>query len=230
MDIIVLFLLFTSPIWLTLLYKYNRYSKSAYKKETNNSFLKVLKDTGLIGEYYSVEVLVKVKGYHKLLLNCYLPNGREGTSETDIIFLHETGIYVLESKNYSGWIFGQEKDKKWCQVFPNKHKEFFYNPIKQNKTHIQMLQRNLDFVPAQFFKSVIVFSNRCELKKITVDSQDVVVLKRNQLSKTINNEIKNLKPVFTIEEIDHIYQILKPFTNVTTEVKKRHIQKIKSFK
>lgn len=230
MGIIVLFLLITSPIWITLLYKYNRYNKSTYKKETHNSFWKVAKDTGLLGEYYSAEVLERVKGYHKLLLNCYLPNGKKGTSETDIIFIHETGIYVLESKNYSGWIFGKEQDEKWCQVFPNKHKEFFYNPIKQNQTHIRVLQTHLDFVPAESYKSVIVFSERCELKKITVNSQNVVVLKRNQLSKMINDEIKKSKPVFTKEEIDRIYQILKPFSNATVEVKERHIQQVSSFK
>ncbi|NLK22184.1 MAG: NERD domain-containing protein [Epulopiscium sp.] len=25
-------------------------------------------------------------------------------------------MYVFESKNYSGWIFGNEKDKNWTQM------------------------------------------------------------------------------------------------------------------
>ncbi|MBD8948316.1 MAG: NERD domain-containing protein, partial [Blautia obeum] len=36
---------------------------------------------------------------------------------------------------YSGWIFGNEKSKNWCETLKGK-KYFFYNPIKQNKTTV----------------------------------------------------------------------------------------------
>ena len=51
--------------------------------------------------------------------------------------IHEKGIFVIESKNYSGWIFGNERDKKWTQVLANGDKNYFFNPILQNKIHIK---------------------------------------------------------------------------------------------
>lgn len=70
-------------------------------------------------------------------------------------------IFVVESKNYSGWIFGNEKS--------------FYNPIMQNKTHIKWLKKQVgNNIPVY---SVIAFSERCKLKDITVESKDVKVIK-----------------------------------------------------
>lgn len=45
----------------------------------------------------------------KLLLTAILKKNDGSTIELDIVMIHETGIYVFESKNYSGWIFGSEK-------------------------------------------------------------------------------------------------------------------------
>jgi hypothetical protein len=116
-----------------------KYNKSIYKTETGNRYRKVRFDKGLNGEYETAKSLEKVKGYHKTILNCYLPNGQDKMTEIDLIFIHETGIYVLESKNYSGWIFGKEEDKHWTQTFTNGKKVSFYNPVIQNKTHIILL-------------------------------------------------------------------------------------------
>lgn len=49
-------------------------------------------------------------------------------TEVDLIYINTSGIYVIESKNYSGWIFGDFKQKYWTQTFKTeKHK--FYNPV-----------------------------------------------------------------------------------------------------
>lgn len=59
------------------------------------------------------------------MTNLYIPK-RDGTiTEIDLIMLSQTGIYVFESKNYSGWIFGDEKSKKWMQTLKNKQKTNF---------------------------------------------------------------------------------------------------------
>lgn len=41
----------------------------------------------------------------KVLSNVYIPKEDGETSEIDVMFLTEKGIFVIESKNYSGWIF-----------------------------------------------------------------------------------------------------------------------------
>ncbi len=61
------------------------------------------------------------------------------TSEVDIVLITQKGVFVFESKNYSGWIFGDEKNKNWAVSLPNGEKNQFYNPIMQNKTHLKWM-------------------------------------------------------------------------------------------
>ena len=78
------------------------------------------------------------------------------------------GIYVFESKNYSGWIFGSEDQQQWTMSLNAHTKERFYNPVKQNRAHVRALAAYLG-LPESAFMSFIVFSERCELKKVPFD-------------------------------------------------------------
>jgi hypothetical protein len=100
-----------------------------------------------------------------LLNNCTLPDADNGTTQIDHIILSPYGVFVLESKDYQGWIFGLEYDKKWRQSL-GQHKSYeFQNPIRQNFKHIKVLQHLLaDVVDAQYFHSVIVFTPRSKFK------------------------------------------------------------------
>ncbi len=103
----------------------------------------------------------------KILKNIYLPKEEGGTSEIDVVYITPKGIFVIESKNYSGWIFGDEKSAYWTASLPNGQKNRFYSPIKQNQTHIKWLNHYLEshgFQDVPMY-SLIVFSERCEIKK-----------------------------------------------------------------
>lgn len=227
---IIIFLLLVSPMVFAFMLMRSGYTKSTYSKETNNKFMKVMRDAGLRGEYYTAKKLDNLAGYHKTLINAYIPKVKGGTSEIDVLFIHETGIYVLESKNYSGWIFGNESDKNWTQSFPNGKKQSFYNPIKQNEGHMKAIKNFLNDISESHFKSMIVFSERCELKKVTVHSSDIAVLKREKLKQIIKKEIKNSATVLTKDEIDEIYNKIKPHCHVSDIVKQSHIENVKSLK
>ena len=202
-----------------------KYEKSTYKKETQFSYWKVKRDKGLNGEYLTVNEIDQLKGFHKVLVNVYLPKVRGGgTTEIDIVLLHETGVYSIESKNYSGWIFGNEEYKNWTQTFPNGKKQVFYNPIKQNRTHINALKKQLNDLDGGFFKSIIVFSERCELKKIVLTSTDSKVIKRKKLRHVIHSEGTQ---VLSGRQILTIYKKLKEYSNVSHDVKVAHIAQVK---
>ena len=62
--------------------------------------------------------------------------------QIDHVVVSRKGIFVLETKNYTGWIFGNENSQNWTQVI-YKRKEKFYNPIWQNFDHIQALKEFL---------------------------------------------------------------------------------------
>ena len=211
------------------IYRYTTYQKSAYKPLSQQSFWKVFKDTGAYGEYLTVEKLSQIQGNKKILINTYLPKAGkpQETTEIDVLLIHSRGIFVLESKNYSGWIFGKEKDRYWTQCLNGRTKVRFYNPISQNATHIKALQAVLQDIPANGFKSIIVFSERCELKKLTVQS-DIPVIKRNNLTLIIKEMIASSTTEFDDMQIEEIYYAILN-SRVTEEgTKAKHIEAIKT--
>ena len=160
--------------------------------------------TGTLGELYTHHELniVRLFGRHgKVLRNVYVPKDDGTTSEIDLLFITQKGIFVIESKNYSGWIFGNEKHGFWTASFPGGQKNKFYNPIKQNKTHIKWLKNYLGGDITMF--SMIVFSDRCELKIITVESPDVRVIQRERL-------FYNIKEIITVKQ-EHIADIKRKY-------------------
>lgn len=169
--------------------------------------------------------LVKLLGRDgKILRNVYIPKNNGETSEIDLLFITQKGIFVFESKNYSGWIFGNEKDQKWTMVLPNGEKYQFYNPIKQNKTHIKWLG-NLIGPNIPLF-SIIVFSERCTLKDITVLSDDVKVIKREKTYKTVRSIYDDHDDILDEGQIEELYQKLKKFTNIDKATRIAHIENI----
>ena len=100
-------------------------------------------------------------------INCYVPNRSGDKIEIDMIMLCQKGIYVIENKNYSGWIFGDEilKGKKY----------FFYNPIKQNKSHIKNLEKQLQVGDGKYV-SLITFNANANLKKVSTESSGIYVV------------------------------------------------------
>ena len=194
---------------------------------TNNKMIAVMFNKGRYGEYLISRMIDKYAlKSHLQLVNVYLPkrNSTEMT-ELDLIYIDRTGVYVIESKNYSGWIFGNEAQQNWTQTMPNKKKFKFYNPIRQNATHIRALQYFLR-LPNEAFHSVIVFSERCQLKAIEVTSQNVHVLKREDLKRFIQKQNQTAKQIFTQGEIETIHKKLLPQMQVSETIKKQHIQTI----
>ncbi len=161
----------------------------------------------------------------RILRNVYLPKDNGETSEVDVVYITQKGIYVIESKFYSGWIFGNEKDTNWTVSYPNGEKRRFYNPILQNKTHIKWMRRFLGENIPLF--SVIVFSEKCTLKKVTVDSDDVKVVQQIELVEAVCSIWNKSPDVLSESKINEIYNRLQALTNVDNAVKKAHINNIK---
>ena len=75
--------------------------------------------------------------YHKFK-NVTLPT-EYGSSQIDHIIVSKYGVFVVETKMMTGWIYGKQYDKEWTQKFPNKSFKF-QNPLRQNYGHIKALQ------------------------------------------------------------------------------------------
>ena len=215
-------------------WKREKFNKSFYRAATVQKYSEVANDLGKYGEYLTSEVLsLYRKEGAKLLFNVYIPTENGKTSEIDILMISSDGIVVFESKNYSGWIFGDEHAHYWTQSLKagrGSVKENFYNPILQNETHIKNLRALLpeslrDRIP---FYSVVVFSNRCELKRVTVTDPDTPVIRRSALNETLQKLFSRNKQKAEPHEIDKLYSLLLPFSEVDEEIKSKHIADIQN--
>lgn len=216
-----LFILLAAPFVLAYTVKYGpyiiKYYRSSYKDESGVSLLRFLLNTGYFGEGLTFMELEKLSVFSKVLTNLYLPT-EDGTTEIDLVYITSSGIYAIESKNYSGWIYGNEKHKNWTSVIYKKKYPFF-NPIWQNEKHVKYLEKALGGTKA---KSIIVFSERCEFKKLSVG--DNIVIKRNQLRNHIEKELEN--QIYSANKVQEFYQKLKVYANQDSETKKKHIEAI----
>lgn len=160
----------------------------------------------------------------EVLRNVYIPKENGETSELDVIFITQKGIFVFESKNYSGWIFGDEKGQYWTAMLPSKEKNRFYNPIRQNRTHLKWLGNYVGKEIPLF--SIIVFSERCELKKVTVDSPDIKVIKRDRTYAAVRSIWDEKPDVLTDEQVNSLYEKLQRLTDVDEAIKAAHVNNI----
>ena len=94
---------------------------------------------GFLGEtVINVAMWLKLEKdvYHRLN-GITLPRANGGSTQIDHIIVSVYGIFVIETKNYKGWIYGSEKQKQWTQSFPNGSKFKFQNPLRQKKRGIR---------------------------------------------------------------------------------------------
>lgn len=207
------------------------FNSQSYHKVTGNGYFETMNNKGRYGEYHIYKKLQYLEGSGaKFLFNLYIPKaGKENeTTEIDSIIIFDAGILVIESKNYGGWIFGDENSQKWCQSlygkYSGKQKNFFYNPIKQNYYHIkaleQILKKNGIKVPLW---NIIVFPEDCEIKKMGVYSKNTFVVKADNLSNTV---AKLPGGAIRYDEWGKIYELLYPYSQVGYNVKADHIANI----
>ena len=89
-------------------------------------------------------------------------NKPDDTTQIDHVFLSLYNVFVLETKNMSGWIFGSKKQAHWTQKL-YKQTFKFRNPLRQNYKHLKALEATLDVNPEHLL-SVITFVGGSTLK------------------------------------------------------------------
>lgn len=98
--------------------------------------------------------------YH-LLKDVTIPS-KTGTTQIDHVIVSKFGLFVIETKNYKGWIYADAKDAKWTQVhFKQKHR--FQNPLRQNYAHICALSDLLG-IPKDKTHGVVCFMGDAKFK------------------------------------------------------------------
>jgi len=124
------------------------------------------------GEQEVAHLLSRELSYKDYFLfnNLILPSENNASTQIDHLVVSKFGIFVIESKDYQGWIFGDKDQASWTQSLPGgKNKFQFQNPIHQNYAHIMALKALLPFV-GDNFNSIVVFSNKSEFKTTILEN------------------------------------------------------------
>ena len=160
------------------------------------------------------------KTYH-VFNNVTLPMFGGGTTQIDHIIVSIYGIFVVETKNMNGWIYGNAKEPKWTQVFFSK-KYPFQNPLRQNYKHIKTISELLK-MPENKFHSIIFFIGNCKLQ---------TNMPENVLSKGYTKYIKSkTEKILTEKEVSTIIEGITAYKLPSNrKTKNKHIQHVKSIK
>ena len=155
---------------------------------------------GIIGEGIVAIILKTLPRDQYTVINNVLIRKEKSSSQIDHVVVSIYGIFVIETKNYSGWIMGGERSAKWTKNVYG-HKYQFENPLIQNYGHVVALEKALGITDDKFFP-IVVFSVRGDLKVKT--SQPVIYT--FSLRRTIR---KQTEVLFTQEEMIDIAGRLK---------------------
>lgn len=203
------------------------------KGEEPNAFTMAfhdLKGSGHMGEYLTEYALAHgaLPGRKRTWTNVLVP--KDGAvvdeAELDVLMLHERGVFVFESKNYSGWIFGSEDQRTWTQSLNRSTKNRFYNPIMQNAAHVRALSQRL-VVPEEQFMSYIVFSNRCELKKVPREGAGWRLCHRDDLLRLVRSDLTGRDLVFNGLQFSTLESRIDELSRMSTdEARESHVRDV----
>jgi restriction system protein len=183
-------------------------------------FLKSPSAKGYFGEKkveIAANLLLDSEQYRRID-NVILPFNN-GTTQIDHVIVSVYGVFVVETKNMKGWIFGREDQPEWTQTLYRRSYKF-QNPLRQNYPHIKALEAVLG-IPSSSIQSVVVFSGDAKFKAL---------MPRNVTH--ISGFITYIRsfdcPVFTREECESIFnRIDEARLSPTAETKRRHVRNLK---
>lgn len=122
-------------------------SSSFSNSHNQSSFEDGQKKAGRYGERVAIHLIQEILTEKDVLLTNVKISFEDRETELDDVIINNRGVFIIEVKNYSGTLSGDEDDFEWIK---NKETEagIFYhkivkNPIKQVKRQISILSQYL---------------------------------------------------------------------------------------
>ncbi len=151
---------------------------------------------------------------YKVINDVLFRNGRR-TVQIDHLVVSRYGIFVIETKNYSGWILGGENSEYWTKnVYGAKYR--FYNPIRQNNGHILALSRKLNLAASRFV-SIVVFLESSDIKVQTSHN----VIYHHELEEVIRRHDKIL---LSDAQVEAACELLRSFQGADQIMLEAHVR------
>lgn len=174
------------------------------------------KIVGKAGEYHVKNELKKLAKEKYLILNDVMVEHSNVTYQIDHIVVSEFGIFVIETKQYNGYIVGNEYDKKWKQ----NNKFYINNPIHQNYGHVKALENLLKLNNNKFIPIICIPSTA----NFKINSKSHV-LHIYELNKTILSYKETI-----LDNYSQAYKAIDSLNIVDKDKRKEHIKYVKEIK
>ncbi len=186
-------------------------------------YFKSSKYKGKKGEKKVARALVKNISEEKFVINDLILKTESGsTSQIDHVVINHAGIWVIETKNYAGRIYGNALQLNWTQVLANgKIKNQFYNPVKQNASHAYHISKLINGKPPIY--RYVVFTGNADLSGVKAGN----VCNLQNFLRIIN---RSNQSILTTEDMRLYYNSLLNLKNDNKVTKKEHIRNIKKMK
>lgn len=171
---------------------------------------------GAAGEMWVRKELKKLNQDDYKVINDLLIKTSDGkTHQIDHIVISKYGIFVIETKQYNGYIKGTDYDKNWS-IKCGKNRYYIKNPIHQNYGHLKSLSEVLK-IPLEEFISIVCISSNAKLNITSNIAIPIYLL------------ISKIKSYTTLKniEVDKIYTKLNVININNKLEKKKHIEGIK---
>ncbi|MGG3927684.1 nuclease-related domain-containing protein [Metabacillus fastidiosus] len=188
---------------------------------------------GDIGEYKINIQLDQLPKECKYLSDILIPNSKakSGYSQIDHIVLTPYAVFVIETKNYQGTIYGGRERRTWS--VNGKFK--MLNPFYQNYGHISALKEIIPIDNSNIV-SMISFTKRCtfkvDLELRNIQSNELIVYDIELfefIARKLNVlKLQNESIVYSKSEIEKMYQQIEQINIVDTKIRERHVQILKS--
>lgn len=145
-----------------------------------------------------------------------IPNGNR-TAQIDHIYFAKNGVFLIETKNYSGRVYGNEEQTYWTQVLSyGNEKNSLYNPIKQNSTHMYALKKIIGS-SVEVTPLVIFVQGNTEY----INSKKVYTLRQAR------DLILNSPTKFSEKNISNWYSKIQYYKDHPISTKEEHIEHVK---
>lgn len=165
---------------------------------------------GKMGEIWTSRELKHLGREYLILNDIMIKTSDNKTHQIDHIVVSQYGIFVIETKQYNGYITGSEYDKKWC-IKTGKSKLYINNPFHQNYGHIKALEEILNLDEDKFISLVCIPSSA----RLKVNSSNLV------RSYSILGKIKSYNQI-VLNNYEEIFNIIKGNNIVDKDERKKH--------
>jgi len=162
------------------------------------------------------------KKQYYLFNNITLKFGKT-TTQIDHVLVCKFGVFVIETKHFSGWVYANASSAKWTQVI-YKVKNQFQNPLRQNHKHVLAIKNILESIDNKAFYNVVVFTGNGEFKTEKpfnvffldeligfISSKEKEVLNEDEILKTIGKIERERYFISEQTDIEHVAMLKTRF-------------------